>query len=233
MASQLLLAATLLILIGPVVPAVAGPVGSGAAGVDDARLRAAAGEPQNWLTHGRDYAEQRFSPLEQIDAKNVGRLVRVWSYETGLQRGHEATPIVVDGVLYATGSWSVVFALDARTGKELWRYDPEVPKAVGAKACCDVVNRGVAVYEGHCPAHGRFLPYLPIVELLRSFFGIRDEDTDRTAREKIAGRLLLGDRSLESDLPILDEDLPPAASDLPALDDIPAVDEGSDIPDAE
>jgi quinohemoprotein ethanol dehydrogenase len=138
---------TLAILSNPL-PAFAGPVGSGAAGVDDARLRAAGSEPQNWLTHGRDYAEQRFSPLEQIDASNVGRLVRVWSYETGLERGHEATPIVVDGILYATGSWSVVFALDARTGKELWRYDPEVPKAVGAKACCDVVNRGVAVYDG-------------------------------------------------------------------------------------
>ncbi len=128
--------------------AAAGAPGSGAATVDDARLRQADREPQNWMTHGRDYAEQRYSPLDQIDADNIGRMVRVWSYETGLKRGHEATPIVIDGVMYATGSWSVVFALDAKTGEELWRFDPEVPKAVGAKACCDVVNRGVAVYDG-------------------------------------------------------------------------------------
>ena len=125
-----------------------GAPGSGAATVDDARLRQADREPQNWMTHGRDYAEQRYSPLDQIDADNIGRMIRVWSYETGLKRGHEATPIVIDGVMYATGSWSVVFALDAKTGEELWRFDPEVPKAVGAKACCDVVNRGVAVYDG-------------------------------------------------------------------------------------
>jgi quinohemoprotein ethanol dehydrogenase len=125
-------------------PAVSPPVGA----VDDARLLAADGDPANWITHGRDYAEQRFSPLDQVNADNVPRLVRVWTFETGLKRGHEATPLVVDGVMYLTGSWSVVFALDARTGKELWRYDPQVPKQVGAKACCDVVNRGVAVYRG-------------------------------------------------------------------------------------
>lgn len=122
--------------------------GGGVATVDDARLREANSEPQNWLTHGRTYAEQRFSPLDQITADNIGQLVRVWRYDTQLKRGHEATPIVVDGVLYATGAWSVVFALDAKTGKELWRFDPEVPKEVGVKACCDVVNRGVAVYAG-------------------------------------------------------------------------------------
>lgn len=120
----------------------------GAAAVDDARLEKADSEPQNWLTHGRDYSEQRFSPLDQINTESIPGLVRAWSYDTQLKRGHEATPIVVDGVLYATGSWSVVFALDAKTGEELWRFDPEVPKAVGAKACCDVVNRGVAVYDG-------------------------------------------------------------------------------------
>ena len=129
-------------------PVLALAAGGGAAAVDDARIRNANAEPQNWLTHGRDYAEQRFSPLQKVTEDNVGSLIRVWSYDTGLKRGHEATPIVVDGVMYATGSWSVVFALDAKTGEELWRFDPEVPKAVGAKACCDVVNRGVAVYDG-------------------------------------------------------------------------------------
>lgn len=116
--------------------------------VDDARLRAAAGEPQNWLTHGGTYAEQRFSPLTAISADNVGQLGLLWSYDTQTNRGLEATPLVVDGVMYTTGSWSIVFALDARSGKELWRYDPHVPGDTGPKACCDVVNRGVALYKG-------------------------------------------------------------------------------------
>lgn len=121
---------------------------SGAASVDDARLRGAGADPDDWLTHGRDYAEQRFSPLKQIHADNVSKLVRVWSFETGLTRGHEATPLVVDGRMYLTGSWSVVFALDAKTGELLWRHDPQVPRETAVKACCDVVNRGVAIYRG-------------------------------------------------------------------------------------
>lgn len=119
-----------------------------AAPVDDARLRNAAAEKGNWITHGRDYAEQRYSPLEQLNQDTVRGLVRVWEYDTLLDRGHEATPIVADGVMYATGSWSVVFALDASNGEEIWRFDPEVAKEVGIKACCDVVNRGVALYDG-------------------------------------------------------------------------------------
>jgi quinohemoprotein ethanol dehydrogenase len=116
--------------------------------IDDARLRAAAKEPQNWLTHGGTYAEQRFSPLEQINAESIGKLGLAWSYETRTTRGLEATPLEVDGVLYTTGSWSVVYALDARSGAELWTYDPKVPRETGPKACCDVVNRGVALYKG-------------------------------------------------------------------------------------
>ncbi len=115
---------------------------------DDARLRAAAAESDNWITHGRTYAEERFSPLEQITADNVEGLQLRWSFPTGTHRGLEATPLVVDGVMYTTGTWSVVFALDAVTGELLWRYDPRVPREVGRKACCDVVNRGVAVYAG-------------------------------------------------------------------------------------
>jgi quinohemoprotein ethanol dehydrogenase len=116
--------------------------------VDAARMRAADSEPGSWLAHGRTWSEQRFSPLAQIDKGNVGGLGLAWSYATGTKRGLEATPIVVDGVMYATGSWSIVFALDAKTGRELWRYDPQVPKAKGRDACCDVVNRGVAVWKG-------------------------------------------------------------------------------------
>ena len=118
------------------------------AGVDGPRIAAADREPGSWLAHGRTYSEQRFSPLREIHSGNVSQLGLAWSYATGTKRGLEATPIVVDGVLYATGSWSVVYALDAATGSELWRYDPEVPKAKGRDACCDVVNRGVAVWKG-------------------------------------------------------------------------------------
>ena len=116
--------------------------------VDGVRIAAADTEPGAWLSHGRTWDEQRFSPLDQVDRGNVSQLGLAWSYATGTKRGHEATPIVVDGVLYATGSWSIVFALDAKTGRELWRYDPKVPKAKARDACCDVVNRGVAVWEG-------------------------------------------------------------------------------------
>jgi quinohemoprotein ethanol dehydrogenase len=119
-----------------------------AGNADDARLRAADSEPGSWLSHGRDYAEQRFSPLAAIDVGNVAKLQRRWSFDTGTIRGLEATPLVVDGVMYTTGSWSVVYALDARSGQLLWRHDPRVPREIGAKACCDVVNRGVAVYRG-------------------------------------------------------------------------------------
>lgn len=119
------------------------------AAVDQTRLLAADDEPQNWLTYGGTYSEQRFSPLAQITTENVGRLGLAWSYELREGRGAEATPIVVDGVLYITSAWSIVYALDARTGEELWVYDPEVPRSRGSSACCDVVNRGVAVWNGN------------------------------------------------------------------------------------
>ncbi|HET9947825.1 MAG TPA: PQQ-dependent dehydrogenase, methanol/ethanol family [Longimicrobiales bacterium] len=119
-----------------------------AAAVTDEVLEGAAGYTGQWLTHGGTYAEQRFSPLAQIDTDNVGQLGLAWSFDTGLERGHEATPLVVGRTLYTTGSWSVVFALDAASGELLWRWDPEVDRAWAPRACCDVVNRGVAVYEG-------------------------------------------------------------------------------------
>jgi quinohemoprotein ethanol dehydrogenase len=111
------------------------------------RIIAADKEPQNWLAHGRTYGEQRHSPLKQINDGNVGQLGLAWDYATGTTRGLQATPIVVDGRMYATGVWSVVYALDAKTGKELWKYDPEVPREWGRYACCDAVNRGVALWK--------------------------------------------------------------------------------------
>ena len=104
---------------------------------------------KDWPTHGFDYAETRFSPLSQISADNVEKLGLAWSYNLGSERGVEATPLVVDGVMYVTASWSIVHALDAKTGKKLWTYDPEVPGEAGSRGCCDVVNRGVAVHFGN------------------------------------------------------------------------------------
>jgi PQQ-dependent dehydrogenase (methanol/ethanol family) len=129
-------------------PAAKAPALPGVEAVDDARLVAAASEPQSWLTYGGSYAEQRYSTLDEIDTTNVGQLGLAFSYDTNTTRGLEATPLVIGGVIYTTGSWSVVYAVDAKTGKEIWRYDPKVPPETGPKACCDVVNRGVAAYDG-------------------------------------------------------------------------------------
>jgi len=116
--------------------------------VDDRYIVANAASTTSWPSHGLDYAETRFSRLAQITADNVGKLGLAWSYDLASMRGIEATPLVVDGVMYVTASWSVVHALDARTGRRIWTYDPKVPHAEGYKACCDVVNRGVAIYRG-------------------------------------------------------------------------------------
>ncbi len=115
---------------------------------DTQRIIAADTEPGSWLTHGRTYGEQRFSPLTKVSTDTVGGLGLAWTYEMRTNRGASATPLVVDGVMYVTSAWSLVYALDAVTGQERWVYDPKVDRAVGAKACCDVVNRGVAVSDG-------------------------------------------------------------------------------------
>lgn len=112
------------------------------------RVRAADAEPGNWLAHGRTYDEQRHSPLTGINDGNVADLGLAWHWATGDTRGLEATPIVVDGVMFTTGTWSKVYANDGRTGELIWQYDPQVPKEWGKYACCDVVNRGVAVWKG-------------------------------------------------------------------------------------
>ena len=120
----------------------------GPAQVNERRIADADSEPGNWLTHGRTYNEDRYSPLDAINTQNVSQLGLAWSYELREPRGAEATPIVVDGVMYVTSAWSIVYALDAASGRELWVYDPQVPRERGASACCDVVNRGVAVWNG-------------------------------------------------------------------------------------
>jgi len=117
--------------------------------VDGARLVQADAEAENWLSHGRTYAEQRHSPLDQINSENVARLGFAWERKVDSSRGLEATPIVIDGVMYTTSTWSRVYALDARSGEVLWQFDPEVPRAWAKRLCCDIVNRGVAVWKNN------------------------------------------------------------------------------------
>jgi quinohemoprotein ethanol dehydrogenase len=116
--------------------------------VDDAALRNADADGANWITYGRTYSEQRYSPLKQVDEGSVSKLGLAWSMDFSTVRAFEATPLVKDGVMYTTGAWSIVWALDAKTGAQLWTYDPKVPKDHGKYVCCDVVNRGVALYKG-------------------------------------------------------------------------------------
>ena len=114
--------------------------------VDHARLRAP--EPGQWLSVGRTYDEQRFSPLAQINDRTVGRLGLAWFADINTERGMEASPLVIDGVLYNVQPWNVVTAYDAKTGRVLWSYDPEVPLRFGRMACCDIVSRGLAAWQG-------------------------------------------------------------------------------------
>jgi quinohemoprotein ethanol dehydrogenase len=121
---------------------------AGAGQVDTGRLLGIASEPGSWLTPGRDFGKTHHSPLRQINRDNVTRVGFAWEYETGTQRGLEATPQMVDGVVYASGNWGEVYAVDARSGQQIWRFDPQVDKQWGRYACCDAVNRGVSVWKG-------------------------------------------------------------------------------------
>jgi alcohol dehydrogenase (cytochrome c)/quinohemoprotein ethanol dehydrogenase len=124
------------------------PQAATVAKVSDAQIVKAESQPGDWLTYGRTYSEQRFSPLRAINDQSAGRLGLAWYFDLDTHRGQEATPLIVDGVMYFSTAWSKVFALNAATGARLWSYDPKVPRAWGANACCDVVNRGVAVWQG-------------------------------------------------------------------------------------
>jgi len=119
-------------------------IGNTPTGVSQADIIKA--DDSGWLSHGRTYSEQRHSPLKQITTKNIQELGLAWSFDLGTSRGIEATPIVYDGVIYVTSTWNIVHALDAKSGAPLWSFDPKVDKVQAAKGCCDVVNRGVAVW---------------------------------------------------------------------------------------
>src|SRR4029079_18079848 len=118
--------------------------------VDDNALKNAGKAGTEWLTYGLTPAETRYSPLTQITTGNVSRLGLEWLYDLGSGGGgQEATPLVWNGTIYGITNWSVVFAVDARTGKERWRWDPQVnQELVRPEICCGVVNRGLAIYQG-------------------------------------------------------------------------------------
>ena len=112
-----------------VVPARAGEV----ANVDDARIIENGKTGKEWLSNGLDYSANRFSPLDQITAANVGKLGLAWSYPLDSIRGVEATPIVVDGIMYVTAPWAIVYAINAKTGEKIWTFDSQSPRDKGYK----------------------------------------------------------------------------------------------------
>lgn len=142
-------------------------------------------DSKDWLTTGGNQQMQHYSPLNQITKENVKDLGLAWEYDASthignVPRGLEATPIVVDGILYTSGSWGAVYALDAKTGKELWTYKPAVDASYGRRACCDVVNRGVAVWEGNVYV-GTLDGYLVCLDAKTgSMIWNKDTFTDRT-----------------------------------------------------
>jgi len=134
-------------------------IGQQARRIDETMMRNAgkANTTQDWLMYGLNYQEQRYSLLNQINTSNVGRLGLAWTYEIGVGGGNqEATPLVYNGVLYSITNWSITYAVDVRTGKELWRYDPKVDRAFQPKICCGIVNRGLGLYQNKV--------YVPVID---------------------------------------------------------------------
>ena len=111
--------------------------------VDDKRIRnAQADEPGAWLAYGRGFEEQRFSSLIEINRETVGGLGIAWTKDLDTVHAVEATPLVVDGIMYFTSTWNVAYAIDARSGNEIWTYDPRVPGKTARDACCGIIIFG-------------------------------------------------------------------------------------------
>jgi alcohol dehydrogenase (cytochrome c) len=124
-------------------PAAAGqtePVGP----VDEKDLLNAASNTANWLMYGRTYDAQRYSPLAQINKKNVHKLTPAWTFQTGVLDGFECSPLVIDGIMYITTPWNHAYAIDCKTGSQLWHYQKSLPENLAL--CCDAVNRGFAAW---------------------------------------------------------------------------------------
>ena len=129
----------------------AATIGPGDPGwVDEARILAAAeAEPGSWLAHGQTYEELRFSTLTDINRETIGQLGLAWFKDLNNRHRMQATPLVIDGVMYFTDPWSVVYALNAASGEEIWRFDPETDRRSMRYACCGgAVSRGLAAYKG-------------------------------------------------------------------------------------
>jgi alcohol dehydrogenase (cytochrome c) len=118
----------------------AGPVGA----VNEDHLLHAADNNANWLMYGRTYNAQRYSPLKQINKENVSRLIPQWTFQTGVLDGFECTPLVIDGIMYVTTPWNHAYAIDCKTGSQLWHYQKSLPENMAL--CCDAVNRGFAAW---------------------------------------------------------------------------------------
>ena len=117
-----------------------GPVGA----VTEDHLLAAADNNSNWLMYGRTYDAHRYSPLKQINKNNVRRLISQWTFQTGVLDGFECTPLVLDGIMYLTTPWNHAYAIDCKTGSQLWHYQKSLPENMAL--CCDAVNRGFAAW---------------------------------------------------------------------------------------
>ena len=145
-AAGLALIAAALVVSGAAAPA---RRAIGAAAVNATRHLNANSEPGTWMSAGRTYDEQRYSPLTLINQSNVKNLSLAWYGDIDTTNAQESTPVIVDGALYVTTNWSIVKAYNAKTGEKLWEYDPKVDRvATGPIACCGTVNRGVAVWNG-------------------------------------------------------------------------------------
>ena len=123
----------------------------------------AADNTSEWPLYGRTADESRFSPLTQITTENVRSLGLAFQFQDfvvrgRVHRGNEATPLMSGGVLYFSGPWSVVYAVDARNGKLLWKFDPQVQGQWVRRACCDAVNRGVALAGGRVLGRAVLVP---------------------------------------------------------------------------
>ena len=116
------------------------PVGS----VDESDLLKSSGNEANWLMYGRTYNGHRYSTLSQINTKNVVRLIPVWTFQTGVLDGFECTPLVIDGIMYVTTPWNHGYAIDCKTGSQLWHYQKSLPENLAL--CCDAVNRGFGAW---------------------------------------------------------------------------------------
>lgn len=172
--------------------------------VDQAFIARNATTGEEWPSYGLNHSENRFSPLADITADNAARLGLAWSYDLQSKRGVEATPLVVGGVMYVTASWSVVHAIDARTGAKIWTYDPQVPRDYAYAGCCDVVNRGVAVHKGKVYVASYDGRLIALDAATGDVKWSQDTIIDRTRRYTItgaprvfAGRVLIGNGGAE------------------------------------